>query len=69
MVSDGYVSFIVDLDLDTAVGSGPVVTELVIVTVNLAEEAEPFILDGINALNSDGEKEKKGGSIEISKRW
>ena len=62
VMNDGDVALVVDLDLDTAVGGSPVVTKLIIFTVNLAEEAESFVLDGIDALDSDEktEKEKEG---------
>lgn len=68
IVCDGNVSLVVDLDLDGTVGGSPVVTKLIIVTVNLAVEAESFILNRIDALDSDKKKEKKRQDRLMSKR-
>ena len=58
-MDDGDVALVVDLDLDGTVGGSPVVAKLIVFTVDLAEETKPFILNRIDALDSD-EKEEEG---------
>ena len=50
IVDDGHVSLVVDLNLDVAVGIRPVVAKLVVVAGNFAKEAEPVVLNWIDAL-------------------
>jgi hypothetical protein len=50
IMDDGHISFVVDLNLDVAVGIRPVIAKLVVVAGNFAKEAESVVLNWIDAL-------------------
>ena len=64
-MNDGDVALVVDLDLDGTVRGSPVVAKLIIITGNLAKEAKSFIMNRIDALDSDKEDEEEGGAESI----
>ena len=64
VMNDGDVALVVDLDLDGTVRGSPVVAKLIIITGNLAKEAKSFIMNRIDALDSDKEDEEEEREAE-----